>query len=201
MYQNHATAIQSDCESSPEAFRDVLVFVLATIQEPIERMPEHMASVRELGAASGVLWGMKAKGYSDVQRKYRALWSHLMCAKITAAPLWRERCIIDIVDSIHGINVAKAGFVMQLTVGAVGCLDSHNLARFGLNKSAFSIAPTVKGMKTKLKKAHAYVAACDELGGCEFLWDNWCEYVASLRPFVGGADGVSELHLCAVNPF
>jgi hypothetical protein len=201
MYQKHATEIQRECSASPEAFRDVLCFVLATIQEPIERLPAHMESIRNEGAQSQVLWGMKRKGYADVQRNYRKLWTHLMCAAVTQAPLWRERCIIDIVDTIHGINVAKAGFVMQLSVGAVGCLDSHNLSRFGLNKAAFTISPAVKKVQTKLKKAHAYVTACDTLGGCEFLWNSWCDYVAEQRPEMFDGNGVSEIHLCAVNPF
>lgn len=202
MYQTHAKAIQSECFESPEAFRDVLLFVLATIQEPLERMPEHMLSIRNDGAQSPVLWGMKRQGYADVQKHYRALWNHIQCAAITQAPMWRERCIVDIVDKIHGINTAKAGFVMQLTVGAVGCLDSHNLKRFGLNKSAFSIAPTVKKMATKMRKAHAYVSTCDKLGGCEFLWDSWCNHVAGLRPDVwADGDAVSAAHACSVQPF
>jgi len=203
MYQEHATAIQSDCFDSPEAFRDVLIFVLATIQEPIERLPDAMASIRNDGASARELWGMKRQGYADIQRCYRKLWTHLQCANIRKAPMWRERCIVDIVDSIHGIGTAKAGFVLQLTVGAVGCLDTHNLARFGLDKKSYSIGPAIKKMQTKVRKAHAYVTACDRLGGCEYLWDNWCEYVASLRPdaFPNGAHDVSALHACAVNPF
>jgi len=201
MYASHATAIQRECHSSPEAFRDVLLFVLATIQEPIERVPDAMTAIRNEGRAARALWGMKRRGYDDVQQNYRALWSHLMCANVTRAPMWRERCIVDVVARIHGINTAKAGFVMQLAVGAVGCLDTHNLARFGLNKASFTIAPTVKKMATRMTKAHAYVLACDALGGCEYLWDNWCEYVAELRPGSFDGEAVSALHLCAVEPF
>jgi len=201
MYSKQATAIQAECAASPEAFRDVLVFVLATIQEPIERMPQHMQTIRNDGRQAAPLWGMKRQGYDDAQPNYRKLWTHLMCANVTRAPFWRERCLIDIVDNIHGINVAKAGFVMQLAVGAVGCLDSHNLKRFGLKKSAFNIAPTVKTLTTKLKKVAAYVAACDELGGCEFLWDSWCDYVAEQRPEAFDSEQVSELHMCAVHAF
>jgi hypothetical protein len=202
MYQQHATAIQRECEQSPEAFRDVLCFVLATIQEPLERMPKHMYAIREDGAQAACLWGMKRQGFKDVQQHYRKLWSHLQCAAITQAPMWRERCIVDIVDKIHGIGTAKAGFVMQLVVGHVGCLDSHNLKRFGLDKKDYAIGPAIKRTRTKLAKAHAYVRACDALGGCEFLWDSWCNYVAEQRPEVwADGDAVSAAHACSVDPF
>jgi hypothetical protein len=202
MYQEHATEIQRECRTSPHAFRDVLAFVLATIQEPLERVPEHMTAIRNDGEHAPCLWGMKRQGYRDAQVHGNELWRRCLTRMNGVQPWRREACIVDIVDTIHGINTAKAGFVMQLAFGAVGCLDSHNLKRFGLNKAAFSIAPTVKRLSTKLKKAHAYVTACDELGGCEFLWNSWCDYVAAQRPEVwADGDAVSAAHACATDPF
>lgn len=201
MYRNHAIEIQREAQASPSAFEDVLLFVLATIQEPLERLSDAMASIREAGADSPYLWGMKRRGYRDVREHGAALHARLM-ARRNAGPGWEADAIVDIVDTIHGIGTAKAGFVMQLVFGAVGCLDSHNLARFGLKKESFAIAPTIKRQITKQRKAREYVATCETLGGCEFLWDSWCDHVAGLRPDTW-RDGhaVSAAHLVAVHAF
>lgn len=201
MYNTHATFIAADVEGSPAAFRDVCLFVLATIQEPLERMEEAMASIRQHGADSPYLWGMKRQGYRDVMEKHGALYDEI-CALRDAGPGWEADAIVAIVDAIHGIGTAKAGFVLQLAFNVVGCLDSHNLKRFGLRKEAFNIAATIKRRRTKQAKARAYVEACHALGGCEFLWNSWCDHVASLRPEVWPTgEDVSAAHLVAVQPF
>lgn len=200
MYAEHATEIQAECRHSVSAFSDVLCFVLATIQEPLERVPDSMDSIRRLGIDSPMLWGMKRQGYRDITKHSARLHSKIMAAATLQAPLWRERALIELTASITGLNLAKAGFVLQLAVGHVGCLDTHNRRRFGLEK--VRIRPESMKYETMLKHAAAYVRACEALGGCAFLWDSWCDYVAEQRPknFADG-DAVSAAHLCAVQPF
>ena len=85
-----------------------------------------------------------------------------------------------VVASINGIGIVKAGFVLQLCLGKVGCLDVHNLRRFGLSPTAFKMGK-VK-YDTALGKAKLYIKICEDLGGCEYLWDSWCNLLAEKYP-------------------
>jgi hypothetical protein len=64
---------------------------------------------------------------------------------------------------------------------------------FGINPNSLKMGK-VKADKA-LEKARQYLALCDALGGTEFLWDNWCDFVATRHPkaFKNGFD-VSERH-------
>ena len=99
------------------------------------------------------------------------------------------------VSSIPGIGIVKAGFVLQLCIGKVGCLDVHNLKMFGFSESAFKFSKTTT-KNTALAKARLYIETCEKLGGSEFLWDNWCEFIAAKYPkHFTSADQVSQMHV------
>ena len=111
------------------------------------------------------------------------------------------RAIIEILANVHGFGLVKAGFVAQLAFGVGGCLDTHNLRRFGISKTTFAKYKTLKTVKGRAKKLEAYLDACEAQGGAETLWDGWCNYVAARRPkfYVNGGEQVSALHVEALN--
>lgn len=202
MYATHAREIQAECRRSPAAFRDTLLFVIATIQVPLERVADDsMTDIRANGRHAASLWGMKGPAFDDIERHHKRLHATLYAQATLTPPLWVERALVELVSSIHGLNLPKAGFVLQLAFGEVGCIDTHNRRRFGLDKAR--IYPE-RGMKypTMLKHARAYTAVCQEVGGPEVLWDSWCDYVAALRPKIWrDGEEVSAAHLCAIHPF
>ena len=69
-----------------------------------------------------------------------------------------------------------------------GCLDSHNLERFQIKVSRY---------KNKLAKGRIeeYNDLCARLGGPEYLWDTWCDYLATRDGRYLSASEVSRLHL------
>jgi hypothetical protein len=105
--------------------------------------------------------------------------------------------LLSYLADLPGLGLAKGGFLAQLVWGVVGCLDSHNVARFGLNANQFAAYrfKSAKTATTRQKLVRQYLALCEECGGCETLWNDWCAYVAD-RDIVNyqGADHVSGLH-------
>lgn len=199
MYNTHAAEIKREALAHAGAFRSTLEFVLATIQEPLERVPTILDDVAKRGARSQWLWGMKARGYLDIRDKHERLHALTLHALGSRAPLWREKLLVTYITELHGIGLAKAGFILQLTAGAVGCIDTHNRQRFGVTK--LYVSPSAQP-KTILKHAACYVRLCDALGGSAYLWDSWCAYVAEKRPQAfPDAEAVSAAHLRAVYPF
>jgi len=134
MYATHAKEIQAECKRSPEAFRDTLLFVVATIQTHLELVPDQLTDIRNQGISSKWLGGMKRQSYRDIQAHYKRLHATLYAQAYLAPPLWVERALVTLTSTIHGINIPKAGFILQLAFGEAGCLDTHNRTRFGLTK-------------------------------------------------------------------
>ena len=96
---------------------------------------------------------------------------------------------------IPGLGLVKAGFYIQLCTGYMGCLDVHNLKRFGLDRKTF-LVPESLSWETALGKANMYLETIEKCGGSEYLWDSWCDYIAALYPkkFKNG-EHVSQCHV------
>jgi hypothetical protein len=45
-------------------------------------------------------------------------------------------------------------------------------------------------------KAELYIQACNQQGGCEYLWDSWCELIGTEKfpEIYGTGEAVSKLH-------
>ena len=71
------------------------------------------------------------------------------------------------------LSTVKGGFVVQLTRGGLGCIDSVNKRLYGL--------------ETVTNSPNLYPALCESLGGSVALWAHWCNAVALER----GADPVA----------
>lgn len=170
-------------------------FVLLSIQQPFEKMPEQMADVDAKGADSKYLWGMKGRGYADLREHGALLLECTLALRETGAADWREHVLTMYSEHVTGLGLAKAGFLLQLVLGECGCLDTHNLRRYELDAKQFK-TPKKLLHRTRFKKARLYVETCDKLGGSAALWDSWCTFVAELRPaqFPAGPHEVSLLH-------
>ncbi len=83
------------------------------------------------------------------------------------------------IKNVPGLGLAKAAFVSQLANGYLGCLDTVNLKRFGLN--------------TKIRTINKYMEAFYATGetGCE-LWRNWCIAVSERDNF--NVESLSVVH-------
>lgn len=208
MYARDARLIQRYAQSSPEALQDVVTFVLVSIRNPIEKLPDFCDDVRRRGKASRYLWGSKRSGFEYWDRNASRLYREAQALHAADDTLG----LLLLFRTVPGLDLPKAGFCLQLAYGRAGCLDSHNLARFGLKASSFRTSGKLSEEAIRRKALH-YLDVIERLGGCAALWDSWCAYVASRRPAtfaqtdilsdlprrLTGADVVSALHVVALS--
>lgn len=199
MFENHQPRIAEYVETGPDAFEHVFQFVVATIQQSIENTPAIVEGFQREGVESRDAWGMKGPAIEWMAENKQREWK-------TARQIRRESLLPDAELIYHfasypGLGIVKGGFLAQLASGVGGCIDSHNLKRFGVDPNRFK-ASRFKNLKTESRRVDLVNEYCRLIayhGGCETLWNGWCDHVASLRPDVFG-DGfeVSELHCTAL---
>ena len=194
MFSTHQSTISDFALGSNVGLERTFRPVFLSIRQPFHSMAKQMQDVDENGMQSPYLFGWKRDGLAFV----RANASGLRHALAGVPAGYGDAEALLKVASVPGLGLVKAGFVCQLVTGSVGCLDSHNLERFGLNANAFKYGAGASEA-LKRKKALAYLDACWKAGGCESLWDGWCNHVAENQPkhWRSGFD-VSAMHQSAI---
>lgn len=176
MYKTHNYRINRYAFKSADNMANVIMMVSQSIQQVWAGVGKQMQSVHELGLDSPFLRNRtKRKLYLELQKRKGELFLALheyKRGKIDLAHL------LVTIQSLHGLGFVKAGFVVQLCTGEVGCLDLHNLRRFGVNPNLFMVSPKAT-YETRRRKAELYIATCEKLGGSAYLWDSWCEVLAT----------------------
>lgn len=187
MFKKHQQNIEEFARKSPDNFTQVVLFVSATIQQMFHTVPAIVDDVREYGLDSKHLWGSKQDTWRYTLENKDLLFEAVF------SDMDLEDKLLSIAE-IPGIGLVKAGFVLQLCTGKVGCLDVHNLRRFGLSAQTFKLGK-VKYL-TARKKAKLYIKTCVQCGGSEQLWDEWCQLIADKYPqrWANDANRVSEAH-------
>ena len=165
----------------------MFLFVVATIQQQFHTVGAIVKDAEEYGLESKHLWGHKAKSMEYVIENKQMLYDAIFDPNMDL-----EDKLLSVAE-VPGIGLVKAGFVLQLCIGEVGCLDVHNLRRFGLDAQTFKMGK-VKYL-TARKKATLYLETCIDCGRSETLWNEWCQLIADKYPKRWfGADHVSATH-------
>ena len=190
MYKRDQYEIQRACEADPKYTKEAMLCVSRSIRNHFSRLSKITEEERTLGIqAPSLKQKIKRDAFEYIHANYKQLHKDIFDPDLSLA----EKILS--VSSIPGIGIVKAGFVLQLCIGKVGCLDTHNLRMFGFSDSAFRFSKTTT-RNTALAKARLYIETCEKLGGSEFLWDNWCEFIASKYPkHFTSADQVSQMHV------
>lgn len=179
MYKTHNRRTRIYALASPENVANTVTMVSASIMQPWYSVGRQLKDIQANGEkATSLNWGIKKACYKYVQENKRDIFLTLheyKSGEIDLPDLLIRLC------EIPGIQLVKAGFIAQLTLGKVGCLDIHNLRMYGINASTFKFTDTTT-YATKRKKAELYIATCERLGGSEYLWDAWCENLAECHP-------------------
>lgn len=181
MFANHQPMIARYALQSPENLRRVINFVICTIQQPLKRVPEQMADLDKLGERSRFLYASKRDAFIYARDHAAALYAEAIELSAIADPIEAERQLLIHFAAIPGIGLVKAGFIIQLVFGLGGCLDTHNIGRFGLTAGDLK-SDRFKRPKTwaaKYRRLDIYQDILRALGGAETLWDSWCEFVAA----------------------
>ena len=175
MFANHQKRIAAFALQSPDHTREVILFVSSTIQQRFYTVPTVFNSMKSEGIESKYAWGSKADTITYATKHKAELYKTIHDKTMPLAVKLLNVAAID------GIGLPKAGFILQLCIGEAGCLDVHNLKRFGLSPNTFKL-PKKLGYDTALRKAELYLKTLEDLGGCEYLWDSWCNFIADLYP-------------------
>ena len=187
MFTTHQKSIGRWGRKSPDNTSWIIAMVLLSIQQHWDQIGNQLIDLKENGLDCKYLFASKRLGWDYVVANKKELHEAIYSRNLPMA----EKLLA--VASIPNIDLIKAGFVLQLCIGKVGCLDVHNLRRFGLKPQAFK----TYGLKydTALGKAKLYVKVCEDLGGCEYLWNSWCDLLAEKYPnkYKNGQH-VSRLH-------
>ena len=194
MFSTHQKAISEFALGSNVGLERTFRLVFLSIRQPFHAMHKQMQDVDNNGLQSPYLFGWKRDGLAFVRANASTLRETL---KAVPDGYGDAQALLD-VATVPGLGLVKAGFVLQLVAGSAGCLDSHNMERFGLNVNAFKYGSNASDA-LKRKKALAYLDACWKAGGCESLWNGWCDYVAAQQPkhWHSGFD-VSAMHESAI---
>jgi len=176
MYKTHNKRINTYALKSPENMANVVLMVSQSIQQVWAGVGKQMQDIEANGLDSVFLKNQtKRKLYIELHERKRELWLALHDYRKGRIDLPDLLCLFQ---SIHGLGFVKAGFVLQLCTGEVGCLDIHNLRMYGVKATDFLVSATAT-TATKRRKAELYIATCEKLGGSASLWDVWCEALAS----------------------
>lgn len=201
MYKDDQPRIAAFAQSSAENMHRTLTFVLCTIQQQLSVVPECMADIDRHGSESRFLWGFKGPAYEALCENINALYGAAMAtSRVYASPNTRRDELLNLFASLSGFGLVKGGFAVQLIFGQSGCIDSHNLAMYGVQPGRVR-AGRFKRAKPKTRSliVSEYHNICDDIGGTAFLWDNWCEHLAKRTPApFHTADEVSNFHVHAI---
>lgn len=172
---------------SPQGFADVVTFVICSQNQHFYRVGTILNALHTRGLDDcGYLNGHQKRGIAYVTQHAGVLRAQLR----HQTDLERMRLLIE----LPSLGIVKAGFVVQLVFGSVGCLDRHNLKVLGLDARSFNRAPVSSVALTA--RLQMYLSTCALLGTSETIYDGWCSLIATRYPqHFSCACAVSSAHV------
>ena len=207
-FKNINPRINEYMQLNPMGMQDGIMFVVLSIKTPFHTMKTQMHDYKINGLDSKYVWGFKKDTLNYLLAHRDALYDDLMQLWLT--PKKELGGTADSKDSammlrlleVPGLGMVKAGFVMQMMFGRVGCMDVHNTRRFyKVSPKDVQLSAGVKKDATKFKKIVSYVQLCKNNRSTEKLWDSWCEQLlwkACNRGRFTSGNEVSQFHLQAL---
>ena len=201
MFDTHQPIIGDWARERPEHLREVLRFATLSARVPLFNMAADLEQAHRGGQeAMGVLYGIKHAAWIAAENNEAAI--HAQCLDIWEHSSRPDFELVLYLTQQVGLGLAKAGFVAQLAFGVSGCLDTHNLRRYGIGRNTFAHIKRRKTLAGRRAMVERYCTVIDWCGGTSALWDSWCYYVASdsqMKRAYRDAEHVSELHCIALN--
>lgn len=192
--------INAYMQKSEMHMQDGIMFVVLSIKTPFHTMSKQMQDYRKHGLSSKYVWGFKKQTLEYLLENRADLYKRLMAAsRLDISKGTRDRMMMEMLTQVPGLGLVKAGFVMQMMFGRVGCIDVHNARRFRkVTPKDLTFSPTAK-FATRLQKIDNYIDICKGHRSTEKLWDQWCDLIADkhCNHFQSGWD-VSKYHLEAL---
>lgn len=201
MYKQHQPIIAAHGQSGPDGFARVLRFAMATARRPLYKIAEDYAAIERMDDNADTDSGLTAarlQSWFELWDMRRAAYWQCMDIMDAAAPRAVDY-LVGYLATLPGLGLAKAGFAAQMVFGVSGCLDTHNLKRYGIGANTFTHFKRRRTVRARLSFAGRYNDAVKAAGGTAALWDTWCHHIALRRPRTYlNADVVSGLHVAAL---
>ena len=197
MYRTDAVNCQNYAQKSADNMSDVILMVVLSIQQPWWSVGDQMVDARANGESSRFIWGNKLSTYKYLKSNKHKIYSQMM-AVVNSSKSDADKAfsLVKVFLKVRGLGVAKAGFVCQLCVGLVGCMDSHNIKLYGVDPKDLRLNPspkTSKALELNNIKIKNYIDLCHGVG-TETLWDKWCNHLATLSNKWIDGNHVSAVH-------
>lgn len=191
MYATHQPKIAAYARLNADNFARVLTFCVLSAHMPFDRLKYDLAEVDRMGPAAGCLFGWKSRAVREIQDRKATLFQN--AEELCHNP---DALLEYLTYGVYGLGLVKAGFACQLIYGVSGCVDTHNLQRFGLAYGTFAPRKaSSKRMATRERRARDYNSFVEAHGGTEGLWNSWCAWLAAKSPARWQtAHRVSEFH-------
>ncbi len=186
--------INSHCLDNADNLADCIAMVVLSIQQPWHSVGGQMLDYKKLGIKSRFVWGNKKNTIQYLTKKKHVIYGSLLAILNSHKSIAdKNHALLKLFLHVPGLGLVKAGFVVQLAVGQIGCIDSHNIKKYNVNPNTLKV-PTAASPRLKDKKIAAYIALCDSIG-CAELWDNWCQLIADKQgKHFASSDAVSRAH-------
>lgn len=187
MFANDNPPIQQYAAQGIAETRRVILLVVLSIQARWDLVGAMMDDVAQNGSTSRHLWAMKGDAYRFISDDENMVDICDTLDRVRRGEASEVDGLVAVLR-IPGLNLVKAGFVLQLCTGRCGCMDVHNLRRLGLSKSALTVAKTRRTRDGETVatsddyrrvRAARYAEAVAAAGGSARLWDDWCCHLES----------------------
>lgn len=192
MYASEMPLIRDGMLSDPEIFLRGIMFAVCSIRQPVERVPGMLRDIDLNGTrAEALAMPMKYMAYDYLQHHASALWRDVRHME-TRDGLVR-------LLAVPSLGIVKSAFVLQFLGHDIGCMDTRNLAREGIDYRAFRVDGNGKAGRPPVSSRRIDMYFKIAGGRAAELWNRWCIEVAADRWRENSktmtAQDVSELHL------
>lgn len=174
MMNLHMRSCQEYARYDSQHMMDTALMVILSIQQSWDTVGEQLQNVREFGGMSKYLWGFKKDAWKYLRNNRHELYAESMTRN-------SDLDLLDLWTTVPGMGMAKAGFMLQLMFGRVGCIDSHNARMYDVGISQLRLDPNLT-LRTRTIKLQGYIQLCELIGGSEYLWRQWCVNMADRYP-------------------
>jgi hypothetical protein len=167
---------QKAAQVGPLGVRRAALIAVLSAQQQWSRIPGQLHDVELNGLKSSALYGSKRAAFKFLE--VEANLDYLYAGTMT------ENDPVDLLDlwlSVPSLGLVKGGFVVQLTRGKVGCIDTHNAKRYDVSRNQLRLDKAASP-GVNMRKVQEYVRLCEDLGGADHLWIEWCYLMAAKYP-------------------
>lgn len=190
MYQDHVALLNSGIRHDPDMFCRAVTFAVLSIRQQFPTAVQSMKEFNQSGIVNPrYLWGHKRGAYDYLRVHKIRLWN-------SAKDASNSEDALDKLTEVPGLGIVKSAFVLQMMGHDIGCLDTRNIQRLGLNPREWRSDGRRKELDAFKRKIHRYVEFTQ--GRAEELWNDWCEDVA--RSYHVSSEEISADHLVIIPP-